>query len=502
MKGLVPILSDILKSQKSPGASGIQSSGEGRVLQAKVLKLFSPAQGVLKAGDILPKHGIDSSSSALLLIQGRKVLADINPDVDIKKGDIISLKQTDQGKLTILSHNPRSGASPVPLDSPLPSNTDVPGRLKTDTVSMGSALKAENASMGTPLKREVPMSRALKGETVTMDTPLKAENISMGSALNYLLRSSPLQGFRQLADMLSNPVISKNLPVDPGDVESGERPGAEKTIMNSLRDLLYNVALKSEKLDPLLLHRLLENGGLLLEKKMSAFIEKVGGEINSYKSHAEQSSVKQMPNESGVQIRDEKIFSQPFRQTMKEDIFRQTMKEDMKAAVLQALSPGDDAREGEMDALGKFAQNLEKLQVLNSHLSDTGKYLLPFPLFYNGSFSFGQLFFDLGSRDEKKSDSENRILKVSLFLTMSALGPLRADFSVLKNHISGVFMVEDRDTADFVTKMLPDLTQRLQKHEYMVRTITCQVADSDVLREDVFINDICRQEDDGLRVII
>ncbi len=140
--------------------------------------------------------------------------------------------------------------------------------------------------------------------------------------------------------------------------------------------------------------------------------------------------------------------------------------------------------------------------MLNSHLSDSGKYLLPFPLFSNGQFSFGQILFDLGEKEQETSSRADNLLKVSLFLSMTQLGPVRADFSMLKNNISGVFQVSDPEIARFFNGMLPELAQRLQKHDYLVHNITCRVTDTGVLTEKTFINELLQNETNALNIII
>ena len=53
---------------------------------------------------------------------------------------------------------------------------------------------------------------------------------------------------------------------------------------------------------------------------------------------------------------------------------------------------------GNTEPFKGFLQTLEKVQLLNSHLSDSGKYLVPLPIFSGGQFSFGQLYFDMGGK--------------------------------------------------------------------------------------------------------
>ncbi|MCK5100590.1 MAG: flagellar hook-length control protein FliK, partial [Desulfobacteraceae bacterium] len=179
------------------------------------------------------------------------------------------------------------------------------------------------------------------------------------------------------------------------------------------------------------------------------------------------------------------------------------LKNDIKGYVLNQLQSSGHQSAGNLKAFSEYSANIENFQTLNAQSSDTGKYLIPFPVFANDSFSFGQLFIDLGNyEEEKKQDKKNRIINISFLLNMSELGALRADFSIYKKAISGVFNLSSMEICDFVKKNLFQLKNRLAKIEYLVHSIECRVASQGDISPTSFIESFTKDENRILNIII
>ncbi len=138
------------------------------------------------------------------------------------------------------------------------------------------------------------------------------------------------------------------------------------------------------------------------------------------------------------------------------------------------LSPAEPGNEEILKPVGKFMDAMEKFQVLNSHSSDTARYLIPFSIFTSGAFTFGQLFLDLGAENDKTRSGNHRLVRVSVFLDMTNLGALRADLSVLNQEITVAFQVADEGVASFVRTMVPTLEERLTTQGFKVLQMTCR----------------------------
>jgi len=85
---------------------------------------------------------------------------------------------------------------------------------------------------------------------------------------------------------------------------------------------------------------------------------------------------------------------------------------------------------------------------------------------------------------------------------MTQLGPLRADFSILKKEITGRFLLKDDETCDYVRSMVPELKTRLLDVEYNVRKIDCSTAKKEEIQESVFIESMVTARDDSVLNIV
>lgn len=465
---------------------------KNQVVDAKVLKLISP-------------------SKAELLILGRRVIADTSESsnlakANLAKGDTIQLKVTDQGHLNILKVTP---------EKVLPQNT-ASENLKTS---------AQPAMHSAPSLKTASLNPNLNSTTAVNSNISKHSN----SAIQFFAKNQPFEGFTKLAAALfsnlkelpekkssvtnNSSITTKNIPEKVLVKNLSEQLKPDKASTNSLKsqvqtdkpfmdkadikNLLMSFALKSGKIDVDFLPRLLQKSGILMESKLADMLKSPSSASTEIYSNPASDS----PKASA---------SSPLTSSPAPPAPSSFIQEDLKGAVLNFIAnSGFEASESlslnDIHSFKEFVQNLENVQLLNSHLSESGKYIIPFPLFSGDQFSFGQLLIDLGQKDkddENGSSKENSLLKVSLFLDMTNLGPVRADFSVLKNNITGGFQVSDQETADFFNSMLSELKERLQTHQFNVHKIECRVVEPEKLAEKSIINELLKSEDHGLSLMI
>lgn len=470
---------------------------KNQVVDAKVLKLISP-------------------SKAELLILGKKVVADTSESsnlakANLAKGDTIQLKVTDQGHLNILKVIP---------EKVLPQNTASENLKTSAQPAMHSASSLKTASLNPNLN-----------STTAVNSNISKHS---NSAIQFFAKNQPFEGFTKLAAALfSNlkeltekkfSVITNTTPQKVLVKNLSEQFQTDKSSANNLtnqvhtdkasannlinhlqtdkpvmdkadiKNLLMSVALKSGKTDVDFLPRLLQKSGILMESKLADMLKSPASLSTEIYSNSASDSPKVSSPLSYPTPPSPSSFIQ----------------EDIKGAVLNFIAnSGFEASESlslnDIHSFQEFVQNLENVQLLNSHLSESGKYIIPFPLFSGDQFSFGQLLIDLGNKDkddEKGSSKENSLLKVSLFLDMTNLGPVRADFSVLKNNITGGFQVSDQETANFFNSMLSELKERLQTHQFNVHKIECRMVEPEKLAEKSIINELLKSEDHGLSLMI
>jgi hypothetical protein len=252
-----------------------------------------------------------------------------------------------------------------------------------------------------------------------------------------------------LARLIGDP----GMPADGGAQEPLIHPGA-------LKDLLAGLSLKSGTPVPAFLERLLNGSGLLWESKLAALASR--------------------------------------EEALTPEAVRQLVTGDLKAVCLRLLSgAGGTLPETLAGQLRGVLEGLEQHQLLNQHLLENdNRYLLPIPLSEQETLKFGQLLIGLGGQKGAEG-RKDRLVTVSFLLSLSRLGELRADFSILKEGLTGAFGVADESARALVTAHLPELRKKLQDHGYSVLDISCRVLEPRQLSEMNFVAQAVAAPDGG-----
>ena len=209
-----------------------------------------------------------------------------------------------------------------------------------------------------------------------------------------------------------------------------------------LNDILMGLSLKSDVRDDQFLPQIIKNMGLSFEKKLATGLEDAS---------------------------DKKTAAH---------VIKQLAGQDLKAASLSLIGMESDPSKSTVlkhisDALDNFAQ-LNVKSGDSGQSQDGARFLLPFPVWREDGFDFGQLMVDTGKTGT--ANTGKKMLSISFLLNMTALGPLRADFSILDKTIAGRFLIENQATCDYLTPKISDLRQRLSGIGYQAGNIDCRVA--------------------------
>lgn len=302
----------------------------------------------------------------------------------------------------------------------------------------------------------------IAGNRVIINTPFE---LKQGQVLSLnLIRDGSNKVFRLLTDQGSEGP-QKLFSLLKTVVQSSPFSSLASVSDSEGAGLLKSFSLQSGKADPDLVSRVLEKSGMLFEKKITSLLQDAGT---------------------------------PGR----EQALKAMVKNDLKGMALEILaaSGGKDSPEGK--ALSEFSSAIEKFQVINSKTADSGRYLIPFPVLADDVFSFGNLFLDLGVDESEHKQDKDRVVNVSLLLNMTALGALRADFSIFKKAVSGRFSLPTREIRDFVKAGVPDLVERLEKQEYTVHGIDCRVAEHSELTSEALVEKILKDSDGTVNIVI
>lgn len=253
-------------------------------------------------------------------------------------------------------------------------------------------------------------------------------------------------------------------------VKSGHAREIMESRIPAVKTLLNEIALKSGKPDVDFLPRLMEKSGVLLEHKVADIItqSRFGQDIPA-------------------------LIKRMFQQDIKGNLLKTLMAE----SVLER-SQASNVFKTETS----FLDTLNSLQLLNHQSSESGRFLLPFPVMGEAGFHFGQLLIDVGKKDKGRQDDSDRTVRISFILEMSRLGPLKADFSILKKEITGKFLFLDDDTSSYVASLIPELKERLKAVEYHLVKVECQTVDKAKTDPAVFLKSLVLENDDRVLNIV
>lgn len=233
-----------------------------------------------------------------------------------------------------------------------------------------------------------------------------------------------------------------------------------------VKNLLYELSLKSGEADKDFLPKLIEKSGMSLENKMAKLIQG-------------QPSLPEL--NKGLSL---------------------LLNQDLKAMIRNELLSAGSNHPENLNAAASFSETLENFQLLNHQSAESGRFLLPFPVFSENVFRFAQLFIDTGGKKRNDEGPSDKLIQISLLLDMSSLGLLRADFSVLKKEISGRFLLKDEEICQYFRSMIPELKERLERIDYRVHDIDCVTGDKTRIQPADFIEMMLKAGSDRVLNIV
>jgi len=236
-----------------------------------------------------------------------------------------------------------------------------------------------------------------------------------------------------------------------------------------LNDILMGLSLKSDVRNDQFLPQIIKNMGLSFEKKLAAGLE-----------------------------------DGPDKKTVAH-VIKQLAGQDLKAAALSLAGMENDP--GKTTVLKHISDALDNFAQLNVKSGDGGqnqdaaRFLLPFPVWREDGFDFGQLMVDTGKTGT--ANTGKKMLSISFLLNMTALGPLRADFSILDKTIAGRFLLENQATCDYLTPKISELRQRLSGIGYQAGNIDCRVARPEQIAPTSLMHAMKAPDDmQGLNIVV
>jgi hypothetical protein len=165
------------------------------------------------------------------------------------------------------------------------------------------------------------------------------------------------------------------------------------------------------------------------------------------------------------------------------------MEKDLKGLLLklsQKLEEVSGKQNGERDAVlrGKVEELLKTVnssikrielhQLVNySTTKNDQQLVLQIPLALPEGIKTAELYIRNGQQRSKKGKDTKENFYIVFLLNMRSLGGLRIDAHLSKKKIDCKIQVDNRETANFITQHLPDLSRRFESLDYKIEKISC-----------------------------
>ena len=181
------------------------------------------------------------------------------------------------------------------------------------------------------------------------------------------------------------------------------------------------------------------------------------------------------------------------------------IEQDLKGLALKTLADGVANRFVSPEAISRFVDSLEQFQLLNvSRLEGQGQLFFTIPLQFQDQFGFGEFLIDLPQKgeDEEPDRQGDKVLRVSLLLHMSCLGPVRADVSVLKKAIRVGFSVCEEEIQSLFNNYAGSLKYQLERHGFHLQEVTCRLQEANVLTQTSLVEDFLDSEEHQINLVV
>ena len=257
----------------------------------------------------------------------------------------------------------------------------------------------------------------------------------MGSAM----QASPFQLMHDLFQMLEKNHDSPN-----------------RKIMLQMVQLFSQIAIKpGDSITPYFLMAFLQRSGLLWESKMKQWT----------------ASQKNMSTER----------------------FKKLIQQDLKGLTLETLknTPSDsiEMRSG----LEQMLEQIEQWQLLNhKSLRENGKMYFMLPLLFDHKLHTGELLIDVSDARKGQKDPSSSMLKASLLLKMSEIGPVKVESVLFQRQLQIDFWVSSQEIVSIFQQHDASIQTALGVHGIYLQTIGYHLADLQEFAEMSLIHEVTR----------
>ncbi|MEE8398742.1 MAG: flagellar hook-length control protein FliK [Desulfobacterales bacterium] len=163
------------------------------------------------------------------------------------------------------------------------------------------------------------------------------------------------------------------------------------------------------------------------------------------------------------------------------------------------------AFEGGNRQLEELVTVIRAVQLLNQKGLDQGRKLFfPLPVqFPNDMSTVAQVLIHLPEKEAERSgrgENGEETMRVALQLTLSGLGPIRADLYLKGKTVTGNFLMSKKETKSIIEDKLPLLVDSLATNGFAVSQFICHLTDPQVVQQPLF-TEIIPTDDGSLSVV-
>jgi hypothetical protein len=181
------------------------------------------------------------------------------------------------------------------------------------------------------------------------------------------------------------------------------------------------------------------------------------------------------------------------QKNLSSDRLKKMTQQDLKALTLEALQNIDDDHLDIKLSLEQMVEQFEQWQMLNHKtLTEHGKLYFMLPLQFDNLFYTGELLIDISDMKKGGKEASVSMLKASLLLKMSRIGPVKIDATLLQRQLRIEYWLSQQETIDLFKSYESTLSEALAIHGIFIQLSQYYLKNEQELNEMSLLHDISR----------
>jgi len=181
------------------------------------------------------------------------------------------------------------------------------------------------------------------------------------------------------------------------------------------------------------------------------------------------------------------------QKNMSSDRLKKMIQQDLKAQTLNAFQNIQDDNLDIKLGLEQMIEQIEQWQLFNHKtLTEHGKLYFMLPLLFGNMFHTGELLIDVSDMKKGKKEASESMLKASLLLKMSNIGPVKIEAILLQRQLRIEFWLSHQETIDLFKLNEYTLSEVMAIHGIYVQLTQYHLKNEQELNEMSLLHDISR----------